>query len=137
MSDPTRQARQQQTEQLPQLTEQFQQAPAQPTPQDAPLHPTTPPAASRSGPVPATSGVPEPASPSTREVRYLPRPTGPNWRLVLMGLAFVVVAAGVMANQVSGFRIGQLAGTGPGVLVGIGLLCALVGVVGMLRRRRH
>ncbi len=118
-----------------------------PTPQDAPRAPAAPdPGTVPTGPVarPAPTGsmwTPPPAAsgapPPLPEVRYLPRPTGPNWGLVLMGLALIVVAVAVVANQVSGFQVTQLADTGPGVLVGIGLTCALVGVVGMLRRRRH
>jgi hypothetical protein len=111
--------------------------PLQPTPQDAPLHPTTRQAGGQpTGPRAPSVSTPQASLPE-REVRYLPRPTGPSWGLVLMGLAFVVVAAGVMANQVSGFRVGQLADTGPGVLVGVGLLCALIGIVGMVARRRQ
>lgn len=140
MTDPTRTPEPQETQHLPQETQhlpheaqhppQIQHPPqvqhlpqskwerAMPTPQDAPRWPPTEPEA-------------------RPEVTYLPRPTGPNWGLVLMGFALVVVAAGVFANQASGFQVSQLAGTGPGVLVGVGLLFALMGIVGMVGRRRH
>lgn len=64
-------------------------------------------------------------------------PTGPNWGLVLLGVLVMVVAGGVLASEVSGFRASQLSGIGPGVLVVAGLVSAAVGVAGMLLRRRH
>ena len=157
MSDPTPTPRPQQAEQPDQLqamprTQPVQPPPQthpttartqplQPTPQDAPLHSTPPQPGGQPGGQPAGPRAPSvstaQASLPEREVRYLSRATGPNWGLVLLGLAFVVVAAGVMANQVSGLRVGQLADTGPGVLVGVGLLCALIGIVGMVARRRQ
>ncbi len=115
--------------------------PATPAPQDAPrwspAQPNTTLGQSTSPSSPTALAGDAPSGLQGRpEVTYLPRPTGPNWGLVLMGLALVVVGAGVFANQLSGFQVSQLADTGPGVLVGVGLLCALVGVVGMVGRRR-
>lgn len=150
MTDPTRTPEPQETQHLPRETQhlpheaqhppQVQHLPqskwerAMPTPQDAPRWPPTEPEAARTQPSSPTA----PSAPQARpEVTYLPRPTGPNWGLVLMGFALVVVAAGVFANQASGFQVSQLAGTGPGVLVGVGLLFALMGIVGMVGRRRH
>jgi len=114
--------------------------PATPAPQDAPrwspAQPNSTLGQSISPSAPSALEGGASSGPQGRpEVTYLPRPTGPNWGLVLMGLALVVVAAGVFANQLSGFQVNQLADTGPGVLVGVGLLCALVGVVGMVGRR--
>ena len=52
-----------------------------PTPVSAPAHTPAP-----EPPVPA---------PATRpEVTYLPPPSGPNWGLVVLGVFFVLVAAG-------------------------------------------
>ena len=64
-------------------------------------------------------------------------PTGPNWGLVLLGVLVVLVAGGVLASEVSGFRASQLSGIGPGVLIAVGLVSAVVGIAGMLLRRRH
>jgi hypothetical protein len=82
------------------------------------------------------AATPQDAARPQPEVSYLPPPTGPNWGLVVLGLFFVLVAAGVVANQLMGFRVTQLADVGPTVLVVGGLACAAVGVVGILTRRR-
>ena len=105
-----------------------QQVQTQQVPQDAP---TSPPA--WAPPVAAP-----PPAPAPRPVEYVPAPTGPNWSLVIVGVVLMAVAAGVVANQVSGFQVAQLQTRGPGALIGIGLLCALIGILGMARRRhRH
>lgn len=111
------------------------------TPQDAPTQavPTYPGAAT--SPPASSAGIPPAAaptpSPGPATVTYLPAPTGPNWGLVVVGLLFVAIAAGVTANQVSGFQLSQLSETGPSVLVAVGLVCALVGIAGILARRRR
>ena len=76
------------------------------------------------------TGPPSPGSPPSG-------PTGPNWGLVLLGVVVMVVAGGVLASEISGFRASQLSGIGPGVLVAVGLVSAAVGIAGMLLRRRH
>ena len=68
---------------------------------------------------------------------YLPPPSGPNWGLVVVGLIFGLVGAGVVANQVAGFQVSSLSELGPSVLVIAGLACALLGMVGILTRRRR
>ncbi|MEO7234363.1 MAG: hypothetical protein ABIW80_03210 [Lapillicoccus sp.] len=97
-------------------------------PQDAPV--PTPEPTPAPNPAPAPDPAPRP------EVTYLPPPTGPNWGLVVLGVFFVLVAAGVAANQLMGFQVTQLTDLGPSVLVIGGLACAAVGVVGILARRR-
>ena len=76
------------------------------------------------------TGPPSPGTPPSG-------PTGPNWGLVLLGVVVMVVAGGVLASEISGFRASQLSGIGPGVLVAVGLVSAAVGIAGMLLRRRH
>lgn len=80
---------------------------------------------------------PPPVPPMAPQVTRLPAPTGPNWGLVLVGLFFVLVAVALVANQVAGFQMSDLIGLGPNVLVLGGLGCALVGVIGILSRRRR
>jgi hypothetical protein len=80
---------------------------------------------------------PPPAWATKPQVTYLPPPTGPNWGLVVVGLVFALVGAGVVANQVSGFEVSSLSELGPSVLVIAGLVCALLGIIGILARRRH
>ena len=99
-----------------------------PTPQDA-ARPEVEPR--------AVAAPPEPAPATGRpEVTYLPPPSGPNWGLVVLGLLFVLVAGGVVANQLTGFQVSQLTEVGPSVLVIGGLACAAVGALGILARRR-
>jgi hypothetical protein len=109
------------------------EAPAAPAP-EAPeptehLSPVAPP------PVPAPAPWSPP--PSRPQVTYLPPPSGPNWGLVIVGLVFGLVGAGVVANQVSGFQVSSLTELGPSVLVVAGLACALLGLVGIVTRRRR
>lgn len=85
-----------------------------------------------------TEGMPEASPPQPNVpsgVSYLPPPSGPHWGLVLTGLFFVVVAAGVVANQVNGFQLQQITRVAPSAVILAGLACALVGVVGMVRHR--
>ena len=100
-----------------------------PTPEDAAPHGVEPPA----GPPPQAAPLPATGRP---EVTHLPAPTGPNWGLVVLGLLFVLVAGGVVANQVTGFQMTRLTEVGPSFLVIGGLACAAVGAVGILARRR-
>ena len=64
------------------------------------------------------------------------RPTGPNWGLALLGLLLMGVASVVLGEQVTGVAaVTSVERHGPLLLVGVGVACALVGVVGMARRR--
>lgn len=93
----------------------------------------TPPPVSSSAPAPVPAPQPQPRP----QVTYLPPPTGPNWGLVIIGLVFGLVGAGVVANQVAGFQVSSLSELGPSVLVIAGLSCALLGMVGIVTRRRR
>jgi LPXTG-motif cell wall-anchored protein len=88
-------------------------------------------------PVRASVQAPPPAWATKPQVTYLPPPTGPNWGLVVVGLVFALVGAGVVANQVAGFEVSSLSELGPSVLVIAGLACALLGIIGILTRRRR
>ena len=101
-------------------------------------HTQTEAAAGPAGPAP----TPTPAHQGTArqgrpQVTYLPPPSGPNWGLVVVGLVFALVGAGVVANQVAGFQVTSLSELGPSVLVVAGLACAFVGLVGIVTRRRR
>jgi LPXTG-motif cell wall-anchored protein len=56
---------------------------------------------------------------------------------VVVGLVFALVGAGVVANQVTGFEVSSLTELGPSVLVIAGLACALLGLAGIVTRRRR
>ena len=101
--------------------------------------PTAPPAPTPT-PTPAPTAPPaQPAwqPPPRQQVTYLPPPGGPNWGLVVFGVIVGLAGAGVVANQVAGFQVSSLSELGPSVLVFAGLACALLGIVGILTRRRR
>ena len=96
----------------------------------APWYPATPDA-------PPYQAYQQPPRHQRQPVTYLPAPTGPNWGLVVVGLVFALVGAGVVANQVTGFEVSSLTELGPSVLVIAGLACALQGLAGIVTRRRR
>jgi hypothetical protein len=98
---------------------------------------SSPPPSSAWRPPEGQAWSPPPVPPAAPQITYLPPPRGPNWGLVFTGLLFVLVAIAVVANQVTGFLLSDLTTLGPTVLVVGGLVCALVGVVGILSRRRR
>jgi LPXTG-motif cell wall-anchored protein len=108
--------------------------------------PATEPAAAATAAAPSYPATPEappyqayqqPTRHQRQPVTYLPAPTGPNWGLVVVGLVFGLVGAGVVANQVTGFQVSSLTELGPSVLVIVGLACALLGLAGIVTRRRR
>ncbi len=114
------------------------QGPTAPAPTATPAQAPTPDPA----PTPAPAPAPPPAQPAwqptpRQQVTYLPPPGGPNWGLVVFGVMVGLVGAGVVANQVAGFQVSSLSELGPSVLVIAGLACALLGIVGILTRRRR
>ena len=106
---------------------------------------TTAQTAAETAAVPATPAQTPPPAPTHHgtarqgkpQVTYLPPPSGPNWGLVVVGLIFGLVGAGVVANQVTGFQVADLSELGPSVLVVAGLACALLGMIGIVTRRRR
>ena len=118
---------------LPGSTEALTAAQAAAGPAASALSPAQPPAQ----PPAARSTHQGTARQSRPQVTYLPPPSGPNWGLVVVGLVFGLVGAGVVANQVAGFQVTSLSELGPSVLVVAGLACALLGLVGIVTRRRR
>jgi len=94
---------------------------AQPTPQDAPAHEWR--RATQDPVQPPPDAPVQPAAPS-----------GPNRGLVGLGLVLLLVAGAVAGQQLGLSPDGSGA---PGKLIGAGVLLALVGLVGTLRRRRQ
>ena len=101
------------------------------------------------GPAPAPDSVPAPGPPAGPPAQPAWQPPAapagdlpaaaqrPELGLVVVGLIFGLVGAGVVANQVAGFQVSSLSELGPSVLVIAGLACALLGIVGILTRRRR
>jgi LPXTG-motif cell wall-anchored protein len=116
---------------VPPMTGSDTPTPAAAAPAPAQAHAPSP--SPTTAPTPASAPAPAPKP----HVTYLPPPSGPNWGLVIVGLVFGLVGAGVVANQVAGFEVSSLSEAGPSVLVIVGLVCALLGIVGILTRRRR
>ena len=113
-----------------------------PTATPAPVPDPTPASALAATPISPPAPVAPPAQPAwqppaRQQVTYLPPPGGANWGLDVFGLIVGLVGAGVVANQVAGFQVASLSELGPSVLVIAGLACALLGIVGILTRRRR
>ena len=104
------------------------------SPQDAPAW-AAPPRWEPARPEPQAFD-PTPRQSEARPSKAEPRPTGPNWGLTLLGLVLMGVASAVLVEQLTGVAtVTSLESHGPLLLVGLGVVCALVGVVGMARRR--
>lgn len=74
---------------------------------------------------------PNPAAP---KVSGPARPKGPNVSAIVLGLIAVVLAGLIIANETTGLQV-DWSQLGPGAIVGIGVVMALVGAIGLTRRR--
>lgn len=68
---------------------------------------------------------PEPAT--------LPRPSGPSWSTVALGLVCLIVAGGALAVELTDVSVAWDR-AGPLTLVGLGIVLVLVGLAALLRR---
>jgi hypothetical protein len=88
------------------------------------------------GPAPAP-GEPHqsshPAEPVAESITTPSRPTGPHAPTVLLGLACLVVAALVIADQSADVSV-DWSLLGPGAIVGAGGVLVLLGLIGLTRR---
>jgi len=77
--------------------------------------------------------VSRPGGPSPRAADL---PGGPNWPLVVVAGAMLVVSLTGL-SVIAGLTEVQLRDVAPGVLVVVGLVMALGGQIGLIRRRRR
>jgi len=68
------------------------------------------------------------------EVKAPARPKGPNASAIVVGLAAILLAGLIIAKETMDLRI-DWSRLGPGAIVGIGVVMAVVGAIGLLRRR--
>ncbi len=61
------------------------------------------------------------------------RPKGPNGAAVVLGLAALVIAGLIVANETMGLRV-DWSRLGPGAIVAVGLLLVVLGAIGLVRR---
>lgn len=72
-------------------------------------------------------------APHDTEPRALPRPKGPSWSTIALGLVCLVVAGGALLVEFTELSL-EWDRTGPLALVGLGLLLVLVGLAALMRR---
>jgi len=61
------------------------------------------------------------------------RPKGPNASAIVVGLAALVFAGMIIARETLDWRI-DWSRTGPGAIVGIGVVMVVIGAIGLIRR---
>ncbi|WP_114908145.1 hypothetical protein [Ornithinimicrobium murale] len=69
----------------------------------------------------------------TEEPRTLPRPKGPSWSTIALGLVCLVVAGGALVVEFTEVSL-EWDRTGPLALIGLGVLLVLVGLAALVRR---
>ena len=62
------------------------------------------------------------------------RPKGPNASAIVVGLVAIVLAGLIIAKETMDLRL-DWSRLGPGAIVGIGVVMAVVGAIGLTRRR--
>lgn len=67
------------------------------------------------------------------QTRTVPRPKGPSWSTIALGLVCLVVAGGALLVELTELSV-EWDRTGPLALVGLGVLLVLVGLAALLRR---
>jgi hypothetical protein len=70
---------------------------------------------------------------SAEPARSLPRPKGPSWSTVALGLICMVIAGGALVLQFADLDLDWRL-SGPLALVGLGLVLVLVGLAALARR---
>lgn len=71
--------------------------------------------------------------PAPEEPRTLPRPTGPSWSTIALGLICLVVAGGTLLIEFTEVTL-EWDRTGPLALMALGGLLVLVGLAALVRR---
>ena len=73
------------------------------------------------------------SSPIQDKVSTPARRKGPNVSAIILGLAAMVLAGLIIANETTGLQV-DWSQLGPGAIVGIGLLLVILGAIGLVRR---
>lgn len=82
-----------------------------------------------------TSGTPSsPEGTSIQDSIKAPaRPKGPNASAIVAGLVAIVLAGLIIANETTAWNV-DWSGLGPGAIVVIGVVLAVIGAIGLVRR---
>ena len=82
-----------------------------------------------------TSGTPSsPEGTSIQDSIKAPaRPKGPNASAIVAGLVAIVLAGLIIANETTAWNV-DWSGLGPGAIVVVGVVLAVIGAIGLVRR---
>jgi hypothetical protein len=108
---------------------------------NAPVTPSNPggnpiqdkPGVGKTGTVRATPDKATPDKVSPDKVSPDARPKGPNTSAIVVGLLAMVVAGLLIAHETMNLRV-DWSRLGPGAIVGIGVVLAVIGAIGLIRR---
>ncbi len=81
---------------------------------------------------PVTASSPD-SNPIQDRVNAPVRPKGPNASAIVAGLVAMLLAGLIIANETAGLIV-DWSRLGPGVIVGIGVVMAVIGAIGLVRR---
>jgi len=83
---------------------------------------------------PVTPSSPE-GKPVQDRVSAPARPKGPNASAIVAGLVAIVLGGLIIANETTVWNV-DWSGLGPGAIVVVGVVLAVIGAVGIIRRER-
>jgi len=81
---------------------------------------------------PGTPSSPEGTSIQDR-VNTPARPKGPNASAIVAGLVAIVLAGLIIVNETTAWNV-DWSGLGPGAIVVVGVVLAVIGAIGLVRR---
>jgi len=81
---------------------------------------------------PVTPSSPEGTSIQDR-VNAPTRPKGPNASAIVAGLVAIILAGLIIANETTAWNV-DWSGLGPGAIVVVGVVLAVIGAIGLVRR---
>jgi len=81
---------------------------------------------------PVTPSSPEGTSIQDR-VNAPARPKGPNASAIVAGLVAIILAGLIIANETTAWNV-DWSGLGPGAIVVVGVVLAVIGAIGLVRR---
>ena len=81
---------------------------------------------------PVTPSSPESTSIQDR-VNAPARPKGPNASAIVAGLVAIVLAGLIIGNETTAWNV-DWSGLGPGAIVVVGVVLAVIGAIGLVRR---
>ena len=61
------------------------------------------------------------------------RPKGPNASAIVAGLVAIILAGLIIANETTAWNV-DWSGLGPGAIVVVGVVLAVIGAIGLVRR---